>query len=313
MKLDIISRRREVFLLFITVILLALLVSLLSNVLFSYLFEINRTVFSLVISVLLFLVAIFGYFVVLSRKETGFIEVEYPYCFDRSQAQFIDIPHCPASVNVRVAFEKLSLHVRREMTDQDKDYKTFFKSSYERFLNEATQNILLFILFGGAFPRREYYRSVGFDQLPKDLRKNECINNNYQQLPHYTFWIPGWANFESDEKNDWSILIQSKFGKILILWKISWENIAILTEPYVSFLGLNSKKDVHDLIITASLTYDCRLERMFAEGLREYSEWVNEIVRKFEGLDWKNTRDWLSLDILSGTLMRFNRNNDNKT
>ena len=106
MELNIDERRKEAVLLLITVIILAILVSLLSNILFEEYYSANKITFTITTFILLIITSVFGYFAIITKTTKTLISIEFPFCFNQKEEKFIDIEGCIPSVHARFHFEQ---------------------------------------------------------------------------------------------------------------------------------------------------------------------------------------------------------------
>jgi hypothetical protein len=296
--MDIVGRRREVLLLLLTVIVLAILVSLLADVVFSYLFDTNRVLFTIAVIAALLGFSVLGYLTILSRTESTMVSVEFPFCFDREKRHFIDIPHCIPSVHARVHFDHLSQMAREELASYDIDPRKFFGSEFDHFVNDIVQAIILEPLIKNVSWRREDSKSFTFDDLPETMKRNNCLRRQASSDLGLEMYLPTWASLDTFGRYERFIRIKSKYGQIEFTWQIAYASRTSYTDPYIALLDSESEPDFHDFIVTLFMAYDCRYSQMYSRGLDNYMSWVLEMRRRLEQLDWKNTQAELQLVIL---------------
>ncbi len=303
MKHILVARRRESALLLLTIVVVALLVSLLANGLFAQFYPSQPGLFIKVVSGALVVSIAILYAFVLARREVGFEAATLVYVFDRTVPAFVDIPRGFPSVRMRVHFQMLSPERRAELAKGDSS-KQFFTSELFRFANEATEASLLSLLFGlQRHALQISLRRMKHGDLPKTLRKNECLGRGHHKDEYY--YLPEWANFVDYKHRDWGILVETSFGSVTVDWDIVWGNSAIHTEAYLAATGQLKGLDTHEIAAEVFLRYDCRFMRLHSRELKEYVSWIGLLTQELRQLDWRATETHLTFEILQALAVKI--------
>ena len=102
------KNKQENFLsLILSAFCLGIEISLIASIIFTLLYENNKILFT--ISVIVITLINFVLILFINAKYCKLRHTfELPIVFDAQKNKFIDIPHCPASVNARILFDSLS-------------------------------------------------------------------------------------------------------------------------------------------------------------------------------------------------------------
>jgi len=297
MEINIDARRKEAVLLLLTVIVLAILVSLLSNVLFDLYYSTNKTAFTIIILVLLIGTSVLSYFAIITKTTKTIISIEFPYCFSKNEKKFIDIESCVPSIHARVHFDQLPEGYKKEMVKFDAPSK-FWESDLDNFVHNATQAIFLDLVFGGASYVIETENLLPYKDLPETIKRNDCVKRHAVRDDEYSLVLPKWAKIQTYGELERFIKVKSKYGELTVGWEIGFGNTAHYSSSYLTAIGIDPEKDAHEFIVNATLTYTTKFAYMHKKELDEYINWAQVTQRKFSELDWHLTREQLPLVIM---------------
>jgi len=173
-------KRYEVILFLFSAIVLAFVVGLLSNIIFTRYYESNKTVFTWTIVILFFVLFTLLILIMLSRKENGFIRAQcvFTYCFN--DMKFIDLPHCVASVRGRVKYEDVSDELKDEFYESNMKNE-FWASSIRDFFNIVMQEIVLDVIINSHRFNTEKRKTLTVNDFPEKIkiRLQDCSHLSY--------------------------------------------------------------------------------------------------------------------------------------
>lgn len=276
MKIDISKKRRETILFAITVILLAFLISIISNIVFSEFYIVPYKVkFTILIFVSIILTSLFGYFKVLSQSEGDFLKVKFLLTFNRSKKQFIDIPYCVSSVNARVLFHKLPKDKQEKISQFHIFKRDDSMNELEAFIDNVVQYIILTRIL--RFSSRIELKKFPASQLPSDLRNNICFDESDN------ISIPTQLNIES--VNDW-IRLTSVYGNIDFRWNCDIGNKNHWTACFLKVIKPDDKDEYFDCLIEVTMLYKCKFWLMFSRNLDRFLSWIDLIERELKEYEW---------------------------
>ena len=291
------SLRREIYTLIIVAIVLSLIVSLISRIIFVELYEGNEYLFSTLV-LILFVVSIAGGFLILTHymnksKAEGF----FVFVLNKEDSEFIDIPNSPPSVHARVSFNKLD-KIDREHITPAAEIRSFERSYLSRFTNKLTQKILISIVLSNVNrhidDKHIEYKSI--DEIPDKIIHNKyledwaCRNDNIPLPPNSEIKV------EDDEKLHFSV--ESPHGYSKFTWGLGITNSSNYSEPYISLKDNIDEENCRDIISTVRLETEIKYKRILSPKAKHFASWASEISEMVKELDWSNTKSQFPTVIL---------------
>jgi len=324
MSTNLEARQKEALLLLLTVFLLALLVGLLSNIIYDHYININRELFIIITAISLLITLIITYFIIIGTTSEVITTVMFPLCFSDKLKKFIDIERCVPSVHARIHFDRNPSGFKRELAKQAQN-REFWGSDLEGFVNDVVQAIFLDLLFdGNSSAIREYLdtpsgrelfeaqsgeKTIPYANFPETIKRNSAIRRELEVSSEYSILIPEWAKFTTFGEYERFIQVKSKYGSLTLTWGVAPANTAYHSESYLTAMGIDPENDAHEYEVNAVLTYSYKHIYIHTKMLRAYLIWVQKIRRRFNELDWSLTREQLPLVVLQLLFSRWRSEN----
>src|ERR1044072_7257975 len=168
MSLDIQSRRRELLVLVVTAVALALLVNLLANVLFVSLYDRHKVIFTALVLLSTGIVSLGSYLSFLTQAEKSSLTIQFPLTFNRRDAKFEDLPRSPRGGHARVRLSHLPRERQLRLAAEDANWSWFFDGDFGKFVNDAVQEILLTLLLTRVRSPKIGWKSLVKEELPTE-------------------------------------------------------------------------------------------------------------------------------------------------
>ena len=299
MSLDIQSRRRELLVLVVTAVALALLVNLLANVLFVSLYDRHKVIFTALVLLSTGIVSLGSYLSFLTQAEKSSLTIQFPLTFNRRDAKFEDLPRSPPSVHARVLFSHLPRERQLQFAAEDANWRVFFDGDFGKFVNDAVQEILLTLLLTRVRSPKIGWKSLVKEELPTGIAENPCMVKEFElDDGRFGLSLPEWIEIETFGNGNRYVRFRSNFGTAELAWTVGWGQMAHYTEPFITLTGMKPGIDYHDIDVRVTFTYDCRFSRILSNKLNEYVDWARDIESSLRSLDWKEAEKRLPLELL---------------
>lgn len=299
MPVDVQSRRREILVLLLTALALALLVNLIANVVFVALYEKHKVLFTLLVLISTGLVALGSYLSFLTQAEKSTLTIQFPLTLNRRDLKFEDLPRSPPSVHARVFFSQLPLERRQQFAIEDANWRVFFRGNFAQFIDNVLQEIVLTLLLTRARTEKPGWKALVTRELPEGISENPCMTKEFQlESPRFKLSLPEWLEIETFGNRDRYVRFVSEFGKAELTWTVAWGQMAHYTEPFMTLTGMRPGVDYHDFDVRVTFTYDCRFSRILSSRLNKYVDWARDMEKSLQALDWEEAEKRLPLELL---------------
>lgn len=281
MVIDVSKKRSEVILLAITVIVMAFLVGIASNIVFTEFYkDPYKARFTVVIGLSIIMTSLFGYFKILSQAELGSSKTKFLFTFNKSKGFFIDIPHCVTSVNGRLLFNRLPEEKQKEISQYKFQDLRFDDCELLVFLNNIVQEIILTGIVNNSFLSVKGCKKITVSQLPSSMRQNYCLDQSE------TIYVPQQLNIETFGR---FIRLSSMFGNIDFHWKFSLGNQNHWTRSLLSVTNPDDTDEYSDFVAEVTMAYKCNFWPMFSKNLDTFLLWIELIERNLKEYEWADS------------------------
>lgn len=204
------EKQKNLLSLLFSVVGLSLILSLLSNVLFSEYYEINKQMFIVFFVFVLILIVLF-LCIMIYRFDNVIYVAKLPIIYSRKDKKFIDIPYSVTSVRARVLFDNLS-EKKKELIRSDGDE-----------LFEFSKSFIIQYVFSLIFDRISNISNISnWITVDRKYLKDLLVNFKYidvDELVRKSLKLP--EGFKIKAVDDVSITISTKQGFIKLSWDIS--------------------------------------------------------------------------------------------
>src|SRR4030042_4422419 len=232
------DKRREILIIVLSGIVIAFLIGGIASIVYSHLaaFHPRWTLFG---SLILLLIATSILYVVLVSSVRRFkMQVEFPLTFDRNSPRFVDLPHCPMSINARVCFNQLPESGRKHLTCYD-TVPEFFGSELNRFIDHVIQLVLLeTVVFSSERPESEMkgYTHLSKKHFPLGVTENHFLKDWLDEIDSdRNILVPHFKEIQTFGRNNSFLRIYTKGGTLEFSWVVghvsgAWYSEAFLPE-----------------------------------------------------------------------------------
>jgi len=280
------ERKRELIMVVITAIVLALAINLLSNILFDFFKAdyLKQLLFATIGTILLFTLAVILLVFRYSKSHTT--EISFPLSFDRSIPRFNDIPYCAPSVHARVNFDNLPPAGRSHFLVYD-EFDKFWGTDFNRFIDNTIQEWLLTVVFNGRSVKKKNLSRISFDKLPEGIRENNLLKNWWKDKDEMQLHLPDKAKLTTFGRHNSFLKIASFFGSTAFSWDISFFQVPSLSRPFLKNYDIKEIDNCHDFQINIKMSIDCNFIPFFSGRLKRFCSWIEQIEQCFLGFDWE--------------------------
>jgi len=295
------KNKQEKFLsLILSAFCLGIEISIIANIIFALLYENYKFIFTLSVIVITFINLVLILYINV-KYCTLCYTFELPIIFDGKQNKFIDIPHCPSSVNARLLFDSLSNKQKNLITHDNpltnEEYlffcisfigqliftRIFWNSSY--ILDEKNSYIV----------NREYFKDLLVKYKYIDI--DDILNKPSTEEDLLPLQLPKGIKISYVTNNE--IILKSLQGYIHFYWDIKTtfpceSNIDLLAKS-----GIISTDTCYSTIIKVNLDYGYYILNLFKKKTQILDYYFTECKSVLESFDINNSMKKLQLQISS--------------
>lgn len=294
------KNKQENFLsLILSAFCLGIEISLIASIIFTLLYENNKILFT--ISVIVITLINFVLILFINAKYCKLRHTfELPIVFDAQKNKFIDIPHCPASVNARILFDSLSNKQKSLITCdaplENMEYISFCISFIGQLIfSRIFWNSSHILGEKTGYPiNREFFKDLLVKY--KYINIDDILNKPFTEdsLP---LQLPKGIKISHVTNNE--IVLKSLQGYIHIYWDITTtfpceDNIALFAKS-----GNISTGNCFSTVIKVTLDYGYNVFYLFKKKTQILDYYFTECKNQLESFDINNSMQKLQLQISS--------------
>lgn len=295
------SAKKEV-LVFITVIVaVAFLVSSLSSVVFALFYDEHPLAY--LVSVCAFL-AVFGFIsfiLVTASFASSDVTVKMNFTFDRKNIRFVDIPHCPSSVNARVTFNHLDV-AQQQYLGACAQILKFGGSDLSKFLDDVVQMVLLSNILGrgsNSLPK-DFRREIALENLPECIKENKLLVRHLGKEPVISVMDKYKVSAINPRKN--FFILEGPYGSISFTWFNSMIQTSYNSGAYLESLEDVDPESCCDFYSTVTMKSKIGLLRLLSSKTQVFANWGSSIADVLQEWDWKRAQSNLPMLMLGRIL-----------
>lgn len=237
-------------------------ISIIASIIFTSFYEENKTIFT-IFTIIITLITLVLILYINTKYCKLCYTFELPIVFNTQENKFIDIPHCPSSVNARLLFNDLSDKQKNAIINSD----PFENKAYIDFcISFIGQLIFSRIFYNSSRILDENGHSVNRDFFKDLLVKYKYIDIDTILNSHFldaslSLQLPKGVKLTSVTDNE--IILKSMQGYICFNWSITTtfpcqDNVAVLAQS-----GNISTENCLSTIIRVNLSYGYNLLNLF--------------------------------------------------
>lgn len=294
------KNKQETFLsLILSAFCLGIEISIIASIIFTSLYENNKIIFT-ISAIMITLINLMLILYINAKYCKLHYSFELPIVFDAHKNKFIDIPHCPASVNARILFDSLSNKQKSTITYDDplgnKEYIAFCISFIAQLIFSRifwNSSHILDEKKGYAI-NRKFFKDLLVQYKYIDI--DDILNKPFAEdsLP---LQLPKGIKITYAKNNE--IKLKSMQGYIHICWDITTvfpceDNIALLAKS-----GNVSTENCFSTIIKVNLDYGYNILNLFKKETQILDYYFTECKNQLESFDINNSMQKLQLQISS--------------
>lgn len=283
------DKRREVFVLLITVLAIAILTNFAAGILFQEVYPRHPTISIFTCGFLLLVLSLGLYLTVVKSATKSITLAEIPLCFSRKLQRFIDLPHCPLSVHARVSFDKLPDEGRKHLTCYDNG-EDFWQSELERFIDHVVQEALLTTVFRPDQSGQSKFDHIPYSELPQGVKENRQLKEWINISHEFSLAAPYRPEVTTFGRNNSFLEITTRFGSVDAKWDIAYCNAPSYSEYFVNNPDLEPITDYHDFQVRITLATRSSPWKLLSPKMAAFFEWANTIEAKLTEYDWETSQ-----------------------
>jgi len=296
--MNLFIKRKELWFFLFSVLFLGVGMGIVGNILFSEFYSENKLFFISFLLCILLTIVWLG-IRVMFRFDKQIYSKSLVITFDMDNNKFIDIPHNPTSINVRMHFNNLSRNYQEKIME---DYTGQVKLSDE--MRVFTQNAVVQIILAHFIKHsKRYNEEVNRERLKEILVKYKYIDIddilggqviNKGAIRTLELTLPkGFKIVSPDEDN---IRIISKYGYINFKIKsLSYQR----NGPYSNLLLTFKETKAHKLIdleYLIELEYGFNPLKIFRRNTEEFNDFISRTLVVMDSFDIKQSIEKFNLN-----------------
>lgn len=302
------KNKQEKFLsLILSAFCLGIEISIIASIIFALLYENNKLLFTLSVIVLTFINLVLILYIN-AKYCTLCYTFELPIVFDAKQCKFVDIPHCPSSVNAKLLFDSLSNKQKKLITHNN----PLTNEEYLFFCISFIGQLIFSRIFwnsshildekNGYAVNREYFKDLLVKYKYIDI---DDILNKPSEEDVLPLQLPKGSKISYVSNNE--IILKSLQGYIHFYWDIT------TTFPCDSNIDLLAKSGniptdtCCSTIIKVNLDYGYYILNLFKKKTQILDYYFTECKNVLESFDINNSMKKLQLQISSLNIDVFRR------
>ncbi|MCK5051952.1 MAG: hypothetical protein KAS53_09535 [Candidatus Cloacimonetes bacterium] len=305
--MNVSSKRKDIMILVISVILLSIEISLISNILFSKFYSDNKLIFFLINSIL-FLITISLLIKTMFVYDTKIHNSNIIFAYDTVKNKFVDIYCNPSTVNARVLYNSLNKKNKQKIQINDlleKDKTEFFEFCnclvvqliFSRFLrNKQYKNIIDINFLKEVLVK---FRYIDIDSI---LGGEEHITGKLK-LVSSKLTLPDGFKLKNVSKQNMEL--DSLFGFVNFKWSI----IVSSNTEVCKIFSVLKKIDLNNLLqvnVSFNMEYGFKPLLIFKKSTLEFEKFVNHCKNNMNKYDWKSCMDEFNSKVLIDTFDYLN-------
>lgn len=295
------KNKQEKFLsLILSAFCLGIEISIIANIIFTLLYENYKFIFTLSVIVITFINLVLILYIN-AKYCTLCYTFELPIIFDAKQNKFIDIPHCPSSVNARLLFDSLS-NKQKNLIAHD---NPLTNEEYLFFCISFIGQLIFTRIFGNSSyildkknsytVNREYFKDLLVKYKYIDI--DDILNKPSTEEDLLPLQLPKGIKISYVTNNE--IILKSLQGYIHFYWDIKTtfpceSNIDLLAKS-----GIISTDTCYSTIIKVNLDYGYYILNLFKKKTQILDYYFTECKNVLESFDINNSMKKLQLQISS--------------
>lgn len=295
------KNKQEKFLsLILSAFCLGIEISIIANIIFTLLYENYKFIFTLSVIVITFINLVLILYIN-AKYCTLCYTFELPIIFDAKQNKFIDIPHCPSSVNARLLFDSLS-NKQKKLIAHD---NPLTNEEYLFFCISFIGQLIFTRIFGNSSyildkknsytVNREYFKDLLVKYKYIDI--DDILNKPSTEEDLLPLQLPKGIKISYVTNNE--IILKSLQGYIHFYWDIKTtfpceSNIDLLAKS-----GIISTDTCYSTIIKVNLDYGYYILNLFKKKTQILDYYFTKCKNVLESFDINNSMKKLQLQISS--------------
>lgn len=320
------TKRKEIILFVMSVVILSGIISLLSNILFTEFYDKHRIKLILFVFLTL-MITLYIIIKVIFMYGYKTFNTNMLFVYDTNEKKFIDIPYNPASVNARALFENLrkkdkeKIKINGILEDsilENKNIKEFYEFC----------NCLVVQLIFGKFLKNHYYDNyidrndlkeliVNFRYIDVDLilgkgneqeidissildddNNQEVLNSNKKLIiAPLKLALPKGFKIKELEKN--SMKLNSMYGFLNFNWNVSLKGGCGEKTDLLSLTKDLDLKKCMEVEIQLNMKYGFKPLKVFNYSTIEFEKFINNCTERMKKFDKSTAINEFEIEMLS--------------
>lgn len=270
------ENKKNLVTLLLSVVCIGVLISLIANVIFTELYDVNKKIFIIICCFLLIM-----FLIILSqmtyRLDRMVYKGSYPIIFSNRELRFIDLPYSPVSVNARVLYDNLSKKQKERIIENKELYQ---------FVDSFVIQYIFSLVFAHSSRRSSIKKWISLDRkyLQEILVKYKYVDvENMLGKAEGSLVLP--KGFSIKAATDDNLIISTKQGFIKFSWEISMRKPC---QPELFFLSQMKDVDITGCCaynIGITLEYGYKPLKLFFYSTKELDNYLEACINELSEHD----------------------------
>jgi hypothetical protein len=299
--------KKEVLSFLLIIIVIAFLISSLANIAYNEFYLANPVGFILWVTFLLIFSGFISFILLTASLASTTTKIKMNFTFDREHQCFVDIPHCPSSVNARVMFDNLDSAHQQHIASCTK-LQNFGDSVLSQFLDNVVQMLILSNVLKSASRvlDKNCITNVPLKDMPENIRANKYLKKH---LNNEAF-IALLKNYKITPLNQRKSFfkLNGAYGSISFEWHLAMIQTAYNSGAYLESLVDVNREHCCDFYMTVLMTNKISYLRLLSKKTNIFANWTSSISDELESYDWKRAQENLPMLMIGKVLSEIKKN-----